>query len=107
MILDHGPRFVTRESLKPAALLAFASLFCHTSSARAQENYEIQVYPYDTVEPGHTMIELHSNFTFQGSKIPEHGVLPPKPQLHETIEITHGFTDWFETGFYIFTSSKS
>ena len=30
----------------------------------AQGNYEIQVYPYETVEPGHTMVELHSNFTF-------------------------------------------
>jgi hypothetical protein len=38
------------------------------SSARAQENYEIQVYGYDTVEPGHTMVELHGNFTFEGSK---------------------------------------
>ena len=28
-------------------------------------------------------------------------------QLHETIEITHGFTDWFETGFYIFTSAHN
>jgi len=27
--------------------------------------------------------------------------LPTNHQLHETIEITHGFTDWFETGFYI------
>ena len=23
---------------------------------------------------------------------------------HETVEITHGFTPWFETGFYVFTS---
>src|SRR6266446_3455576 len=51
-----------------------------SSSAGAQENYEIQVYPYETVERGHTMVELHSNFTF------------------------HGSNDWFETGFYIFTS---
>ena len=29
------------------------------------------------------------------------------PGLHETIEITHGFTDWFETGFYIFTSAQN
>jgi hypothetical protein len=28
------------------------------SSARAQENYEIQVYAYDTVEPGHTTDHL-------------------------------------------------
>ena len=73
----------------------------------AQGNYEIQVYPYDTVEPGHTMVELHSNFTFQGSKSTTDGTFPTNHQLHETIEITHGFTDWFETGFYIFTSAHN
>ena len=73
----------------------------------AQGNYEIQVYPYETVEPGHTMVELHSNFTFQGSKSTTDGTFPTNHQLHETIEITHGFTDWFETGFYIFTSAHN
>jgi len=76
-------------------------------SCRAQENYEIQVYPYDTVEPGHTMVELHSNFTFQGSKTTDDGTLPTNHQLHETIEISHGFIDWFEVGFYIFTAEKN
>jgi hypothetical protein len=75
--------------------------------AHAQDNYEIQVYPYETVERGHTMVELHSNFTFQGSKTADNGVLPTNHQLHETIEITRGFTDWFEIGFYVFTSAKS
>ena len=27
--------------------------------------------------------------------------------MHETIEITHILNDWFETGFYIFTSARS
>jgi hypothetical protein len=71
-----------------------------------QNNYEIQVYPYETVAPHQTMVELHSNFTFQGFKTSEDGLYPDNHQLHETIEITHGFTDWFETGFYIFTSSQ-
>ena len=71
----------------------------------AQGNYEIQVYPSETVEPRHTMLELHSNFTFQGSNSTDDGTLPTNHQLHETIEITHGFNDWFETGFYIFTSA--
>ncbi|GAC1624259.1 MAG: hypothetical protein NVS9B13_18670 [Candidatus Acidiferrum sp.] len=92
-------------------LLLTSFLFAVTcpflSPAQAQGNYEIQVYGYDQVEPGHTMVELHSNFTFQGSKATTDGTLPTNHQLHETIEITHGFTDWFETGFYIFTSSKS
>jgi hypothetical protein len=76
-------------------------------AARAQDNYEIQVYGYDTVEPGHTMVELHSNLTFEGSKTSQDGMRPTNHQLHETIEITHGFTDWFETGFYIFTTEKN
>lgn len=77
------------------------------SSSHAQDNYEIQVYGSDLVDPGHTMIELHSNFTFQGSKTIQDGMLPTNHQLHETIEITHGFTDWLEVGFYIFTAEKN
>jgi hypothetical protein len=73
--------------------------------ARAQDNYEIQVYGVDTVEPGATMLELHSNFTFQGSKQEIDGVRPTNHALHETVEITHGWNSWFETGFYIFTSA--
>ncbi len=76
-------------------------------AAAAQDNYEIQVYAYDTVEPHHTMVELHSNFTIDGSKTMQDGVLPTNHAQHETIEITHGFTDWFETGFYIFTSERN
>ena len=75
--------------------------------ARAQDNYEIQVYGSDTVAAGHTMVELHSNFTFQGSKTSVDGMYPTNHQLHETVEITHGFNDWFEVGFYIFTSSQN
>jgi hypothetical protein len=74
---------------------------------RAQDNYEIQVYPYETVEPGHTMVELHSNFTIDGTKTVTDGVLPTNHAEHETIEITRGVTDWFEVGFYIFTSIRS
>lgn len=76
------------------------------ASARAQGNYEIQVYGSDMVEPKHTMVELHSNFTFEGSKSTTDGTYPTNHQLHETVEITHGFSDWFETGFYIFTSTQ-
>ena len=75
-------------------------------SAGAQDNYEIQIYPSQTVRPGQTMIELHSNLTVQGSKEVVNGMLPTEHAWHETIEITHGFNSWFETGFYIFTSAR-
>ena len=76
-------------------------------SAAAQDNYEIQVYSYDTVEPGQTMVEVHSNFTIDGSKQKIDGLYPTNHAEHETLEITHGFTPWFEVGFYVFTSLHS
>jgi hypothetical protein len=53
------------------------------------------------------MVELHSNFTADGRKEIENGVLPTDHAFHETLEITHGFTPWFETGFYTFSSARS
>ena len=78
-----------------------------TPSLRAQDNYEIQVYGSETVAPKETMLELHSNFTVEGRKTTVNGVLPTDHALHETVEITHGFTPWFETGAYLFTSYRS
>jgi hypothetical protein len=70
----------------------------------AQENYEIQVYDSETEAPGKVMIELHSNMAVKGTTQKTEGVLPTQHALHETLEVTYGFTPWFETGFYIFTS---
>jgi hypothetical protein len=82
------------------------SLFLFPLALLAQDSYEIQVYPSDTVAPHRTMVELHSNLTIQGTKNVENGLYPSEHAWHETIEITHGFNDWFETGFYIFTSAQ-
>ena len=89
------------------ALAVLAGLLLCAPPVRAQDNYEIQVYGSETVEPGHTMVELHSNFTIDGSKQITDGVYPTNHAEHETVEITHGFNDWFEVGFYIFTSVNS
>jgi hypothetical protein len=70
----------------------------------AQDNYEIQVYGSETVPAGQNMIELHSNYTIQGTQETVNGVLPDHHAFHETLEFTHGFTPWFETGFYVFSS---
>jgi hypothetical protein len=91
----------------PALCCLLLLIFLAAPPASAQDNYEIQVYSYDTIEPHHTMVEFHTNFTFSGSKTGQDGLLPTHHALHETIEITHGFTGWFETGFYIFTSARS
>src|SRR5580658_7445778 len=83
-------------------LNAFFLMFTVTIHAGAQDNYEIQVYGSDLVDPGHTMVELHSNFTVDGSKQVTDGVLPSNHAEHETLEITQGLNTWFETGFYVF-----
>jgi hypothetical protein len=72
--------------------------------AAAQESFEIQVYGSETIAPGQTMVELHSNVAAQGTTRKQDGVLPTQGALHETLEITHGFSSWFETGVYLFTS---
>jgi len=91
--------------IKGLALLGVLGFLCAT--ARSQDNYEVQVYGSETVPAHATMVELHSNFTLQGRKAVSAGLPPTDHALHETLEITHGFNDWFEIGFYVFTSARS
>jgi hypothetical protein len=72
--------------------------------ALGQGNFEIQVYGSEVAAPGQTMIELHSNTAVKGTTRTEDGVVRTQGAAHETLEVTHGFTPWFETGFYLFTS---
>ena len=89
-------------SRKLCTVLAVLLVALTTRALRAQENYEIQVYPSETTPKGVTMFELHSNYTFKGTRTVSNGELPTNHQLHETIEITRGFNDWSELGFYWF-----
>src|SRR5580704_3940326 len=93
-----------RNWLYVAALLA---TLVSVRPLRAQGNYEIQVYGADTIEPKSTMVELHSNFTPEGQKYVVDGIYPTNHQLHETLEITQGLTNWAEVGFYVFTSEQN
>ncbi|MGD1079511.1 MAG: hypothetical protein ABR881_14405 [Candidatus Sulfotelmatobacter sp.] len=90
-------------SSRPALLALFAAVIL-VPLARAQDNYEIQVYGSETVAPRSTMVEIHSNFTVDGSKTVQDGMLPTNHAEHETLELTQGINDWAEVGFYVFTS---
>ena len=85
----------------------FLSLGVFSAAARAQGNYEIQVYGSETQQRGSTMVELHSNFTADGQRRFVHGEAPTNHAEHETIEVTQGINEWSEIGFYIFTSERS
>jgi hypothetical protein len=88
-------------------ILSFFLLITIYDTCLAQDNYEIQVYGAETVEKRATMFELHSNYTFEGQKNQQNEMFSTHNMLHETIEITHGFTTWFETGFYFFNAVGS
>ena len=88
-------------------LAALALLIALATPARAQGNYEIQVYGSDTVAPKTLMVELHSNFTPEGQKNLIDGVYPTNHQEHETLELTEGLNAWSEIGFYVFTSEQA
>ena len=86
------------------SLLVLCAALVRPWPAAGQNNFEIQVYGSDTVAPGTTMVELHSNIAAEGSRRTLDHVLRTQGAFHETLEITQGITSWFETGFYIFTS---
>lgn len=94
--------------LRHASCLALGLIVsAYARPAHAQDNYEIQVYGADLIAPGHTIFELHSNFTARGRTAVVDSVLPSNHALHETLEITHGMTPWLEVGWYLFTSLQS
>jgi hypothetical protein len=86
------------------ALAVCVATAISVSTLQAQENYEIQVYGSETVARNVTMFELHSNYTLDGRRVVDDGQLPTNHALHETLEITHGWNDWSELGFYWFMS---
>ncbi len=91
--------------MRPFAMTILAFAILPLAQLRAQANYEIQVYPSETAEKNPTYFDLHSNFTGSGTKFMENGVFPTNDQLHETLEITHGFSSIFEVGVYFFSSA--
>lgn len=92
-----------RAALSLALVLAVLG-FC-SGNAAAQGNFEIQVYGSETTPPDTTMVELHSNAAIRGTTPQNAGsIRPTQDAVHETLEVTRGWTPWFETGGYIFTS---
>ncbi len=82
----------------------WACLLFLCSSAAAQDLFEIQVYPYETVAPHHTMVEFHMNYFPSGSREAENGEFPTHHQFHFTTEITRGLTKHFELAGYLVTA---
>jgi hypothetical protein len=57
-------------------VVAGGLMFAGSTAARAQDNYEIQVYPSETQQPGTLLLEPHSNYTVECSTTPSYEMLP-------------------------------
>jgi len=75
------------------------------ASAQAQDRFEIQVYDSETAPPLTPGIELHTNYSIQGSteKTPE-GELPTQHVARITFEPHLGLNDFSELGAYLQTA---
>jgi hypothetical protein len=94
-------------------LLVVALAVAIVPFARAQDNFDIQVYRSETVASRTTHVELMSNLTADGTKYlsqtvyPVTQLYPTDDALHETLELRQGLNDWSEVGFYVLTSASS
>lgn len=98
---------VFKAPLRQAAFrltLMLSAVLMLSVRASSQDLFEIQVYPYDTVAPRHTMVEFHMNFFPSGTKEGENGTFANHRQFHFTIEVTHGITKHFELAGYLVTA---
>ena len=91
-----------KSALEKMKIFCFCFLvLCLPIFTFAQADNEIQVYSSPITPKGVTFVELHQNYTFQGSKY-----LTDKNAarwVNETLEITRGIGGNFELGFYTFT----
>ncbi len=97
----------TMDGALVGALALAVALLGAPCRADAQDGYEIQVYPSALVALRATMFEIHSNVTPRGSTVTTDCTQPTNHAWHETLEITHGFTDWLEVGIYEFSSLRT
>ncbi len=85
----------------PRALLA-SLLLAAPALASALDRFEIQVYEAEINDPGQLGLELHLNYTFDGTKAPEFpGQVPPYHVGRLTFEPAVGVTEWLELGAYL------
>jgi hypothetical protein len=78
-----------------------AAVFLATSSARAADRFEIQVYDASADKRGEAGLELHLNSFASGSTTADPPELPLAHQSHATLEPSYGITDYWEVGGYL------
>jgi hypothetical protein len=110
------PLQCTRRAPNPLlnAVCVFAMLaISGEMPARAQNNYELQVYGSALEAPQTTLVELHNILigdgtkTLDGTEFAPNGLYYTNDSLHETLEVRQGISSWMEASFYVFTNASS
>ena len=85
--------------------LILMGLLSFRGTLHAQDSFEIEVYGSETLPRGETGIELQSNFNVEAQEdTTEPRIYTSQHALNETLEISHGFTDWLQCSFYVLNS---
>jgi hypothetical protein len=73
-----------------------------STPATAQNLFEVQVFPDETLGRGATELEIH-NVLIPPGRVPA-GFMEPAGHVHLSVEMSHGWTDTFETGIFLETA---
>lgn len=74
------------------------------TALRAQDPFEIQLYDYETLEPGRTQVEQHTNFVARGPRRrTEAGAVNTDHALRVTWEFIRGLVPNYEIAGYLVT----
>lgn len=85
-----------------AALAALAALAATLVPPALAQTDEIQVYDATIAPPGTFALDLHGNYTLDGSTAaPFPGGIAPNHTLNGVAEWAYGVTPWFEAGVYL------
>jgi len=92
----------------PIVFIFLSSLCCIVpGAAHAQDSFELEVYGSDTLQRGESEVELHSNFNVEAREPTNPRLYNLQHSLNETVEVSHGFTDWLQLSMYALTSINS
>jgi len=84
-----------------APAVAALAIFAMPAAIVAQTD-EIQVYDAEIADRGVFNLEIHTNFTPVGRKVPDFpGGIIPNHSVNGAAEWAYGVTDWFEQGLYL------
>jgi hypothetical protein len=89
-----------------AATLCGLLLAAPAGRASAQNLFEVQVFPDEILKRGETAVEFHSVLMPSGTRLPDR-MLDRSSHVHLSFELSHGWSDRFETGVFLETSPST